>query len=124
MGPNASNKDVSDFLKEFKNHLQNEKFVLVPRDTNLQTITYLGLSITNVKEILLGLTPEDYFKGPSKDTQRPEFMVWEFGKNIDGENVYIKLSNNFSCNRAKCISFHIAAQEIKYPNASKQGGAK
>jgi len=59
-------------------------------------------------------------KGPEKDRDRKRGNIWEFGAEIDNEEVYIKLSDDFSRNIAKCISFHKAEFKISYPY--KKGG--
>ena len=46
--------------------------------------------------------------------------MWDFGYNMDNEEVYIKLSDDFNHSVAKCISFHKPDFVIVYPY--KNGG--
>ncbi len=83
---------VLKFLKSFKDLMTNGKRPLdfVPRAENNQTIIDLGLTTKNVEDEILGLTMLDYCSGPEKDHSRPG-VIWEFGKRIQGCEVYIKL---------------------------------
>jgi len=108
---------VRDFLLDFKDTVTAGSGVyLIPRGANRQTLNYLGLTKRNLEEILLGLTVLDYCKGPKVDRDMPG-EIWEFGKNVKGEDIYIKLkvADVKGKNIAKCISFHIAKYELKYP---------
>jgi len=105
------------FLLQFKEAVTGGSGVnLIPRDVNRQTLIYLGLTKRNLEEILLELTVLDYCKGPKPDRDKPG-EIWEFGKNVKGEDVYIKLKVAEVNGKkiAKCISFHIAKYELKYP---------
>ena len=68
----------------------------------------------------MNLTYENYHRGPEKDRDRKKNSVWIFGAEVDNEEIYIKLSDDFNCDIAKCISFHKAESKINYPY--KKGG--
>lgn len=85
----------------------------------MQSLAYLGLEILQAHEIILGLTHMDYSEGPSTDRNRPKSNIWVFGYNFNGDDLYIKLSADFGCNIAKCISFHKADHTLKYPYKGK-----
>lgn len=105
------------FLLDFKDAVTAGSGVsLIPREPNRLTLSYLGLTKRNVEEILLGLTVLDYCKGPEDDRDQPG-EIWEFGLNVKGEDIYIKLkvANVNGKKIAKCISFHIAKYELEYP---------
>ena len=89
---------------------------LVPRQGTLHTLNFLGLTKKNLEEILLGLSVADCCRGPVRDRDRLG-EIWEFGKDIDGYEVYIKVkvANVGDTWIAKCISFHIAKSRLKYP---------
>ena len=106
--------DVKQFLLDFKHAATSGGVFLVPREGNMLTLQFLGLTKKNVEEILLGLSVADYAKGPITDKDRPGDL-WEFGKDIDGHEVYIKLKVVKDKSLAKCISFHIAKRQMKYP---------
>lgn len=108
---------VRDFLLDFKDTVTAGSGVyLIPRYANRQTLIHLGLTKRNLEEILLGLTVLDYCKGPDADRDQPG-ELWVFGKNVKGEAIYIKLKvADVKGNKiAKCISFHIAEYELKFP---------
>ncbi len=100
--------EVKQFLLDFKQAATSNGVDFVPRKDNILTLSYLGITKKNVEEILLGLSVADFCKGPLPDDSKPG-ELWEFGKNMDGEEVYIKLKVVKESNLAKCISFHIAA---------------
>lgn len=109
---------VRDFLLEFKQAVTSESGVyIVPRQETKQTLRKLGLTKKNLEEILLSLSVTDYHKGPEPDRDRPG-QLWVFGKEVDGHEVYIKLKvfEVKGSKLAKCISFHIANYQMKYPN--------
>lgn len=110
----SSPQETTVFLEKFKNVLR-KKFIFIGRSVNLHTLTYLGITIEQVKDVLSKLTYKDYYKGPSKDKDNHPYMVWEFGEIIDNQEVYIKLSDDFRFDIAKCISFHLAERNIRYP---------
>lgn len=110
----ASPQEITDFLKKFKYFLP-QGFIFVPRKKNLDTVSYLGITIPYVKTIFSQLTYKNYVNGPKKDKDRHGNAIWEFGIHIQGEEIYIKLSDDFGFNKAKCISFHVADYPIKYP---------
>jgi len=112
--------EITDFLKEFKRNL-SKKFTFIPRRGNMDTLTKFGLTVKHVKQILANLTHKNYFNGPSRDRDRKTKMVWEFGTHIGGEEIYIKLSDDFSFSVAKCISFHEAERPIIYPFKASSG---
>ncbi len=110
-------EQVKGFLLEFKRVVtQGSGVDLVRRHDTLETLRYLGLTKRDLEEILLGLTVTAYCAGPKPDRDRPG-EVWEFGRDIDGLEIYIKLKVADIQGRkiAKCISFHIAAHSMRYP---------
>ena len=99
---------------KFKKYMV-DKFTFIPRRSNIDTLARLGITVKHARQIIVQLTYKDYYRGPARDRGGPEFNVWEFGKEINGDQLYIKLSDDFAYDYAKCISFHIAEYEIKYP---------
>jgi len=69
------------------------------------------------KDILLNLTAKDYCEGPIPEEGHSD--AWCFGQNIDGKNVYIKLTitKKKKRKRAECISFHEPTHPLFYPYA-------
>ena len=109
------------FLMLFKGLSQNA-FTFAEREESLDTIAQLGITIKQAKEEILGLTYQDYYRGPIPDTGTKGGEYWEFGKNICGEQVFIKLKADSKHDVAICFSFHIPDKTIEYPY--KKGGEK
>ncbi|MGB7932046.1 MAG: hypothetical protein WCH04_07440 [Gammaproteobacteria bacterium] len=111
-------QDVRDFLLEFKQVVTGGSGIdIVPRAETKPTLVRLGLTKTNLEEILLGLSVTDYCQGPVPDRDRSG-NVWIFGREIEGHEVYIKLKVAQAGHKriAKCISFHIARYPLEYPH--------
>ena len=108
---------VKQFLKETKYLISKGNYEIVNRDKTFRTMALLGIDFETIKEIILSLTPKDYFNGPDEDRDRPEEFIWEFGKIFDSREIYIKLKIEDTGDKelGKCLSFHVAEREIKYP---------
>ncbi len=117
----STTSEVIAFLKDFKKIAQCN-FTFITRKKNLDSISQLGVKIKQAKSMIMGLTYENYHKGPEQDRDIKSSNVWEFGAEVDNQEVYIKLSADFGHNVAKCISFHKAEFKIDYPH--KEGGNK
>ena len=110
----AEKYQITLFLFQFKEFAQNN-FEFAERDKSLDTIARLGITIKQAKKEILGLTYEDYYKGPILDKDRKGEEFWEFGKTISGEQVFIKLKAVSKHGVAICFSFHIPDETIEYP---------
>ena len=65
-------QDVLDFLLEFKQVATGGRGVdIVPRAETRPTLPRLGLTMSNLEELLLGLSVADHCKGPEPDRDRP-----------------------------------------------------
>lgn len=75
----------------------------------MQALAQYGLTITDAKNEILGLVVEDYYKGPKQDldSNRP-VDIWEFKKNIDGIQFYVKVKivNENGKDILRCIGLH------------------
>jgi len=105
---------VTLFLFQFKEFAQNT-FSFYTRKESLDTITHLGITIPQAKEEILGLTYENYYRGPIPDTGPKGGEYWEFGKTICGQEIFIKLKTVSKHSAAVCFSFHIPDETIEYP---------
>lgn len=84
------------------------------REKNIRTLAALGLLPEDVFQILLELTPENYYRGPSQDYDTGESdCIWEFGITIEQKEIYIKLK--LTDDFVKDISFHFAEREMDFP---------
>lgn len=65
-------QDVRDFLLEFKQVATGGRGVdIVPRAETRPTLAQLGLTMSDLEELLLGLSVADYCNGPDPDRDRP-----------------------------------------------------
>lgn len=106
--------EIRAFLAEFKRCLHCH-FHFVGREKNLAALAEVGLTTTHAKQIIAALAPEDYCSGPDPDRCLTGNNVWVFGTTINNREFYIKLSDDFSGDYAKCLSFHPAEQPLHYP---------
>lgn len=84
------------------------------REKNIKTLAALGLLPEDVFQILLELTPENYYRGPSQDYDTGESdCIWKFGMTIEQRAIYIKLK--LTDEFVKDISFHFAEREMNFP---------
>ncbi len=99
--------ELTMFLEEAKELISAGKYDFVPRMKNMKALARLGFTITDIKEEIISLAVCDYYKGPKKDFEG-NGNVWEFKKDIDDIQLYVKLKivrengNSF----LKCLSFH------------------
>jgi len=112
---------VKLFLFQFKEFAQ-KNFSFAKRDESLGTIARLGITIQQAKDEILGLTYENYYRGPISDKDRKGEEFWEFGKTICGEHVFIKLKAKSKHGVAICFAFHIPEEKIEYPFKRRRKG--
>jgi len=108
---------VAVFLKEFKFIVTGGRGLdVIPRKKNIEALLELGITKRIRKSEILSLSKEDYYSGPKPDKDLPG-DVWEFGKTINAEDVYIKLkiADTGTERIAKCISFHKAKFPLVFP---------
>ncbi len=109
MSADVTTTEVSSFLTQVKTLLSNGKYDFVPRRKNMQALAQYGLTITDVKNEILGFVVKDYYKGPKRDLDpnRPG-DIWEFKKDIGGKQFYVKVKivQEDGENILKCMSFH------------------
>jgi len=110
---------VKLFLFQFKEFAQNN-FKFVERGKSLDSLARLGITVKQAKEEIMGLTVEDYYRGPIPDKGPKGGEYWEFGKTICEQEVFIKLKTVSKHGVAICFSFHMPDETIEYPY--KKGG--
>ena len=91
----ATKEEVQRFLNQMKEKIK--VFGIIYRDDrgkNAQTL--------------------DYSEGPVIDTLNQCGEMWVFGKDVKGQEVYIKITLGKGSS-ALCISFHIAEHPMNYP---------
>ena len=109
MGNQASVADIISFLENAKRLVSAGKYDFVPRRKNMQALAQHGLTITDAKAEILGLVVGDYYKGPKQDFDpNKQGDIWEFKKQIDGIQFYVKIKITQENGDAilKCLGFH------------------
>ena len=90
-------------MLEFKYAVAHNHWLIVQRRVAYADVS--EMSPTMIKRVLLQLTPNDYYDGPSADRNRPGEYLWIFHRANDGHPyLYIKLKMQNGL--AKVISFH------------------
>jgi hypothetical protein len=111
-------KEIERFLADLRECLfENQKFRIIERKKNQDTLIQLGLTRRNLVDELISLSINNYCSGPEQDDRRQTDVLWEFGKEIEGAEIYIKLKI-FTVNGedyVKLISFHQAEFPVKHP---------
>lgn len=113
--PMVTKEEVEHFLSIFKQ--KAKVFGLVFRDDrgkNTQTLLDLEITPKYRENIVMHLDANDYIDGPTEDTLYLAGKMWVFGKDVKGQDVYIKISIGINNASAICISFHIAERNIRY----------
>lgn len=113
--------EVKIFLLKAKKLISADKYDFFDkREENMKTLAALGYKTYHMKQEILSLTPQNYYRGPTedydKDKPKGEY-IWEFGKIIQGREIYIKLKirKNKGCDEIACMSFHDAKFEMTFP---------
>lgn len=101
----ADEFQIQQFIANAKELMFKNKYTFIPRTKNLQSLAQNGLTVDDVKDVILELNSNDYYKGPKPDFDSShQGDIWEFKKNFDGIQFYVKLKIENDC--LKCISFH------------------
>ena len=118
----ATLAEVERFLNDF--HQKVKVFDILfwdERDKNAKTLTELGITAVERKEIVKTITVDDYSEGPIKNLLNRFGDLWVFGKDVNGQEVYIKISYGLPNHSTICVSFHIAEYPMNYPYKKKGG---
>jgi len=116
----ATRDEVISILRLFKGCIMLDRLMVKGRQENTQGLIDLGITPDQRREILLGLTPDNYSAGPKPDDTDYTKEIWEFGCEVGGMEVYIKLRvvpdpRKKSVFHAMLWSFHRARHPMKYP---------
>ena len=108
MAVHSSRADVEKVLNDMRDALQHEKFSFVRRIKNMDTLSALGILISDVRDELLDLSFSDYISGPEVDYDLPKSdRLWIFKRNVSGQVIYIKFKVEYQTDgKVKVISFH------------------
>ena len=111
----VTKEEVESFLSQFSQKVK--VFGIVFRDDrgkNMQTLLELEITPKYREDVIMNLDSNDYVEGPVEDTLHKRGDMWVFGKEVNGKDVYIKISMGASNSSTVCISFHIAEHRIQY----------
>jgi hypothetical protein len=109
-------QEVQTFLDRF--HAKTKVFDIIFRDDrgkNLETLAALEITPSYRKDIISNIQDIDYSEGPIIDKINNYGELWVFGKEVKGQEVYIKIAMGQPNLSTICISFHIAEHPIIYP---------
>ncbi len=109
-------EDVKAFLNQF--NIKAQVFGIVFRDDrpkNRKALVQLDLTQLQREVIVKSLLPQDYVEGPVIDVLNQKGEMWVFGKDVKGQEVYIKITLGYENGQTICISFHIAERLLTYP---------
>ncbi len=100
--------NASEFLSKIKEIINEDpsKLDWVPTQKNRRTRQELGLSIQDIEDNIKNLEETDLFRGPEKDRDIPDELLYIFKKSLESQIIYIqlKLGNH---KIVVCLSFHI-----------------
>lgn len=114
-------KDVQKFLNQF--HEKMKIFGIIYRDDrgkNQKALEILEIVPSYRRVIIENLVVENYVQGPVIDELNKLGEMWVFGKDVKGQEVYIKIMLGGEGCQTICISFHIAEHPLVYPFKDKE----
>ena len=117
----ATLAEIQKFLNDF--HQKVEVFDILfwdERDKNYDSLHLLEITANERKKIVKTIDPEDYSEGPIRNMLNRFGDLWVFGKDVKGQEVYIKICYGLPNRSTICISFHVAEHPMNYPY--KKGG--
>lgn len=112
----ATRSEVEQFLSQFKVKLDIWGiFFLDNREKNKQTMAHMNFRPLDRLNVVKSIEVEDYSEGPIKDELNGFGEMWVFGKDVEGQEIYIKITLGRPGSNTICISFHIAEYPMQYP---------
>jgi hypothetical protein len=112
----VTKQEIEQFLNDLRDKIRFFEISFRPRDKNLQALADLDITAIKRLEYIMNLKAENYYAGPKPDTYNttlPDY--YEFGLQIKGVEVYIKISKGLPNKPADCMSFHPAEFPMIYP---------
>ena len=92
------------------------------RQKNQNSLVELGITPNQRMEVIMNLSCYDYSEGPIVDALNNQGEMWVFGKDVRGNEIYIKITLGKPNSHTICISFHKAEYPISYPLKNKHNG--
>ena len=107
-------EDVKSFLNRMHVKVDIYGMVFADRHRCQETMLMLGINEVVAKHIVMALDATDFSKY-FDDTTQWGCDLWAFGKDIKGEEIYIKIGLGLPNRQTVCVSFHKADFPIQYP---------
>lgn len=118
----SNRKDVTQFLALLKGVLEDPSFVIeedlffIKKRENNETLLDLDYELSDVVEKLLELNIQNYSETLIDDTDENPPLLFVFGIDISGKEVYIKIKVRTQPKKTiVCVSFHWAQHTMLYP---------
>lgn len=108
---------VGLFLLKMKEIVEKNGFILVERKASLEFMADMGMTMDELKNVILSLTPSDCFDGPEPDRD-PRYKSWtvaEFSPEAFGRTLYLKMSVRTDIERCKCLSVKLYRDRTEVP---------
>lgn len=105
-------KEVETFLRQFLPKMDIWGIIFIDRKKNQEAMAALGITYTASKEIIRDIHAIDYV-----ETIIDAFSygdMWVFGKDFDGQELYVKIALGQPNNSTICISIHLAERPLRY----------
>lgn len=106
--------DVKSFLGSLIVKIDIYGMVFAERQRCQETMRMLGINEVVAKSIIKNLTATGFSKY-FDDTTQWGCDLWTFGKDVNGEEIYIKIGMGLPNRQTICVSFHKADFTIQYP---------
>ncbi|MCF0225567.1 MAG: toxin [Fibrobacter sp.] len=116
----ATRVEVEQFLNKFKVKLDVFGVLFLDRDKNVNSLMSLGITRLERLVVVKSIEVEDYSEGPIIDHLNGFGEMWVFGKDVKGQEVYIKITLGHPNTNTVVISFHVAEHPMSYPLKEKQ----
>ena len=112
----ATIAEIEQFLQGFKQKVEIFDIIFGDeRGKNTDALAALDIIPNQRKEIIKTITVTDYSEGPITNLLNQLGDLWVFGKEVNGQEVYIKICYGLPNKQTICISFHVAEHPMKYP---------
>lgn len=112
----VTKEDVEKFLADFS--IKVKIFGIRFRDDrskNRNSLLELEITPAERLNVIMQLSCYDYSEGPIVDALNNQGEMWVFGKDVKGNEVYIKITMGRPDSHTICISFHKAEHPMSYP---------
>lgn len=116
-------EQIEKFLEEFS--LKVKIFGIRFRDDrekNRNAILELGITPKERMNVIMQLNCYDYSEGPVVDALNNQGEMWVFGKDVRGNEIYIKITLGDAESHTICISFHKSGHPMHYPLKNDKDG--